>query len=213
MSTSIKNIRIPIIVNGHWQIESGQNIYINQDKITSITHLDIQTKTTIDGGGRLATPALIDCHTHLVYAGNRAHEFEMRLNGKTYQEIALAGGGIQSTVSATQNASFDELFAKTEQRLLQYLQQGVGTIEIKSGYGQNTETEIRQLQVARALAQKYPIRIITSFLGAHACPKNMTKDEFIDYLIEDSLPKVKALGLADAVDGFCENIGFFAGAN
>ncbi len=155
------------------------------------------------------TPGLIDCHTHLVYAGNRAQEFEARLNGKTYAEIAAAGGGILSTVRATRAASEAELFAQSEKRLKALMAEGVTTIEIKSGYGLDTETEIKMLRVARALGKKHAITVKTTFLGAHALPPEFTdKDAYIDYICNDMLPAIARDGLADAVDGFCETIGF-----
>ena len=160
--------------------------------------------------GRLLTPALIDCHTHLVYGGSRSTEFELRLNGASYEEIARNGGGILSTVTATRNASEDELLAQSLPRLDAFLAEGVATIEIKSGYGLDIETEIKMLRVARQLGKDRSVRVKTSFLGAHAIPPEFSgkADAYIDFVCEEVLPAVHYENLADAVDGFCENIAF-----
>src|SRR5437660_8053078 len=160
----------------------------------------------IDCAGRWITPGLIDCHTHLVFGGNRAHEFELRLQGASYEEIARAGGGIVSTVAATRASSEAELVAGALPRLDALIGEGVTTLEIKSGYGLNTETEMRQLSAARALASKRPIAIRTSFLGAHALPPeaNSDKDRYIDLVCGEMLPTVAQGGIADAVDAFME---------
>ena len=160
--------------------------------------------------GRLLTPALIDCHTHLVYGGSRSTEFELRLNGASYEEIARNGGGILSTVTATRNASEDELLAQSLPRLDAFLAEGVATIEIKSGYGLDIETEIKMLRVARQLGKERSVRVKTSFLGAHAIPPEFSgkADAYIDFVCEEVLPAVHYENLADAVDGFCENIAF-----
>ncbi|WP_300548695.1 imidazolonepropionase [Roseovarius sp.] len=158
--------------------------------------------------GRLVTPALIDCHTHIVHGGNRAREFEMRLNGASYEEIARAGGGIVSTVTATRGATEAELLESALPRVDALIAQGVGLIEIKSGYGLDTETELKMLRVARALGQKRPIRVVTSFLGAHAVPGGADADNYIDSTCLPALEAAHAEGLVDAVDGFCEGIAF-----
>ncbi len=172
---------------------------------------DYSDWTQQDLEGRLTTPGLIDCHTHLVFGGNRAQEFEMRLNGATYEEVARAGGGIVSTVTATRAASLEDLVATALPRLDAMIAEGVTTVEIKSGYGLDTETEIRMLQAARALEDARDIRVRTSFLGAHAVPKEYSgkgADAYIDEVCLPTLDKVEELGLADAVDGFCEGIAF-----
>lgn len=160
--------------------------------------------------GRLVTPALIDCHTHLVFGGNRAAEFEMRLNGASYAEVARAGGGIVSTVKATRAASGDALLADALTRADAMIAEGVATVEIKSGYGLDTETELRMLRVARRIARDRPITVRTSFLGAHAVPPGIDADAYIDDICLPTLRAAHAEGLADAVDGFCEGIAFSA---
>ena len=156
------------------------------------------------------TPGLIDCHTHLVYAGNRADEFERRLNGVSYAEIAKAGGGIVSTVRSTRSASEAELVEQSLPRLDCLLAEGVTTVEIKSGYGLDVATELKMLRAARALGEARPVSVLTSFLGAHAFPPEFKDDHagYVRLVCEEMLPAVAAQGLADAVDGFCEGIAF-----
>jgi imidazolonepropionase len=159
--------------------------------------------------GRWITPGLIDCHTHLVYAGDRAHEFELRLAGASYEDIARAGGGIISTVKATRAASEDDLVRASLLRLDRLLAEGVTTVEIKSGYGLDRETETRMLRAARRLARERNIDVVTSFLGAHALPPeaNGDKERYIDEVCA-MIPAIAREKLADAVDAFCENIAF-----
>lgn len=166
--------------------------------------------SVVDCQGRLLTPGLIDCHTHLVYAGHRANEFERRLLGESYQQIAESGGGIAATVAATRAASTESLYAESEARLLNLMREGVTTVEIKSGYGLNLDDELKMLRVARELAARQALRVRTSFLGAHALPAEFTTDaeEYIDFVCDTVLPAVAAENLADAVDGFCEQIAF-----
>ena len=158
------------------------------------------------------TPGLVDCHTHLVYAGNRAHEFEQRQGGASYADIARAGGGIAFTVNATRAAAEDELAAQSRPRLAQLAQEGVTTVEIKSGYGLDTASEAKQLRVARALAHELDVGLRTTLLAAHALPQEFAgrPDAYIDYVCGDSLPAIARAGLADAVDAYCETIGFTA---
>jgi len=163
-----------------------------------------------DCGGRLVTPALIDCHTHLVYGGNRATEFQMRLEGASYAEIAAAGGGIVSTMRATREASVEDLVAQALPRLDSLLREGVGTVEIKSGYGLSVEAEIRMLRAARALERLRPVRVKTTWLAAHALPPEYKEDRaaYIDRVVLAGLEEAHAEGLVDAVDGFCEHLAF-----
>jgi imidazolonepropionase len=162
-----------------------------------------------DAGGALITPGLIDCHTHLVYAGDRAREFELRLHGASYEEIARAGGGIASTVAATRAASEPELLAQSLPRLRALVQEGVTTIEIKSGYGLSLEHERKCLRVARSLARHAPLEVRATFLGAHALPPEFAQrpDEYIAEVLR-MLPLLQSEGLVDAVDAFCERIAF-----
>ncbi|MGP5075586.1 imidazolonepropionase [Psychrobacter celer] len=162
-----------------------------------------------DVHGNWITPGLIDCHTHIVYGGNRSNEFEARLQGASYQDIAAQGGGIVSTVSATRTASEEELFTQSEKRLLSLLREGVTSIEIKSGYGLDLDTERKMLKVARALGDKHHIHVSTTYLAAHALPPEYKDraDAYIEQVCQ-WLPILHSEGLIDAVDGFCENIAF-----
>ncbi|MBN7762299.1 imidazolonepropionase [Nitratireductor aquibiodomus] len=163
-----------------------------------------------DFGGRLATPALVDCHTHLVFGGNRAREFEMRLEGASYEEVARAGGGIVSTVSATRGQDEDALVEDALKRLDALLAEGVATVEVKSGYGLTVEDELKMLRAARRLAELRPVRIKTSYLAAHAVPAEYRgrEDAYIDAVVLPGMDAAHAEGLVDAVDGFCEGIAF-----
>ena len=171
------------------------------------TYRDQETR---DLGGRLVTPALIDCHTHVVFGGNRAVEFELRLNGASYQEVAQAGGGIVSTVTATRAASEDELLTDALIRIDAMIAEGVTFIEVKSGYGLDRETELKMLRVARRIAKVRPIEVKTSFLGAHAVPAEYAgrADAYIEDVCIPTLRVAHTEGLVDAVDGFCEGIAF-----
>jgi imidazolonepropionase len=165
---------------------------------------------TIDCDGRWITPGLVDCHTHIVYGGDRAHEFERRLAGATYDEIARAGGGIVSTMRATRSASEDQLLASAKKRVETLMRDGVTTLEIKSGYGLDTASEMKSLRVARRLGELLPLSVVTTFLGAHALPPEAKgdKDAYIADVCDRQMPAVAAAGLADAVDAFCESIAF-----
>ncbi|MBA2932837.1 imidazolonepropionase [Sphingomonas sp. CGMCC 1.13654] len=165
---------------------------------------------TIACDGRWITPGLIDCHTHLVHGGDRAHEFELRLAGASYEEIARTGGGIVSTMRTTRAASEDDLVASALPRLDALIAEGATTVEVKSGYGLEREAELKMLRAARRLGKERPVRIATTFLGAHALPPEYADDQdgYVAAVCDDMLPAVATEGLADAVDAFCEGIGF-----
>ncbi|MCD0505423.1 imidazolonepropionase [Bordetella petrii] len=165
---------------------------------------------TFDAGGQWLTPGLVDCHTHLVYAGSRAREFELRLNGASYEDISRAGGGIVSTVRATRAAGEAALADQSRPRLRALMREGVTTVEIKSGYGLERNAELAMLRAARRLGETEAVTVRTTFLGAHALPSEYAgrADAYIDAVCDDMLPAAAAAGLVDAVDAFCENIGF-----
>ena len=196
-----------LIENGAVVISAGLIQWVGPEKELPVEFNGLPEK---DLDGRLLTPALIDCHTHLVYGGSRATEFELRLEGASYEEISRSGGGILSTVTATRTATEEELFSQSLPRFDALLAEGVRTVEIKSGYGLDLETEIKMLRVARKLGQERNVRVKTTFLGVHAIPPEFTSyaDAYIDYVCKEVLPAVHADNLADAVDGFCENIAF-----
>lgn len=176
-------------------------------------NIDMQAfnaKYELDAHGKLITPGFVDCHTHLVYGGDRAKEFEFRLQGKSYQAIANEGGGIMSTVNASRSTSEDNLYNIAISRIKRLQQSGVTSLEIKSGYGLNFESEIKLLRVIQRIKQDSPLNIIATCLAAHAVPKDFsgTKDDYIQWVCEELLPEIKQLGLADAVDIFCESIAF-----
>lgn len=169
-----------------------------------------QARQVVDAGGQLITPGLVDCHTHLVFGGNRADEFDLRLNGASYEDIARAGGGIVASVRATRAASEDELLAQSLPRARALLADGVTTLEIKSGYGLALDAERRMLRVARRLGESLGLTVRTSFLGLHALPPEYRerRDEYVALVCDTMLPTLAAEGLVDAVDAFCEQIGF-----
>ena len=171
---------------------------------------EVDCKVTQSVSNRWLTPALIDCHTHLVFAGNRATEFEARLNGATYEEISAAGGGIMSTVRATRDATPEALGQASECRLLSLKKEGVATVEIKSGYGLDLDTELRLLEVGRKLALTHSMAVSTTFLGVHATPPEFAgrNKDYVRFVCDDVLPVVAERGLADAVDAYCESIAF-----
>lgn len=199
-------------------IKDGKIILLEcSEKIDSSLFLSLQTeaKNAINLKNKWLTPGLIDCHTHLIFGGSRANEFSARLAGASYEEITRNGGGINSTVSQTRNASLDELKKIAENRIKQIIAQGVTTIEIKSGYGLSLESEKKILQVAKYLENHYPITIQKTFLGAHVVPnlpgeQKITAQEYIKYLCDEVLPDLYHNQLVDAVDGFCEKIAFSA---
>ncbi|MFZ6778186.1 imidazolonepropionase [Undibacterium sp. Ji83W] len=208
------NVHLACMTDGYGEIK-GAAIAVQDGKIAwlgsqSELPAEYVAAKTHDGKGCWLTPGLIDCHTHLVYAGNRSNEFEARLNGVAYEEIARQGGGINATVRATRAASEDELLVETLPRLHAMLAEGVTTLEIKSGYGLDLETEARILRVARRIGHEFPVRVKTTFLGAHALPPEYAgrADDYIKLVCEQMLPALVAEGLVDAVDVFCEKIGF-----
>ena len=201
-----------MINRGFLAIENGQIAALGpMDKLPA-GYDNIDGGEIVDAGGKLLTPALIDCHTHIIHGGHRAVEFELRLNGASYEEVARAGGGIISTVNATRVLSEAELVAAALPRVDALLAEGVSMIEVKSGYGLDLETELRMLRAARELASKRPVRITTSFLGAHALPLEYAADPdgYIDNICIPALYEAHEQGLVDAVDGFCETIAFTA---
>lgn len=182
------------------------------DTLCPMREFDAARFTDIQNVGRggVMTPGLVDCHTHLVFGGNRADEFERRLEGASYAEIAQAGGGILSTVRATRAASEDELLAGALPRLRSLIDDGATTVEIKSGYGLTVEDELKMLRVARRLGERLPVRVTTTLLGAHALPPEFDGDSegYIDLVCDEMIPAAAAEKLADAVDVFCETIAF-----
>ena len=197
------------IRDGAIGITAGRIEWVGLRDDLSATPESLATEV-LDAERAWITPGLVDCHTHLVYGGNRAAEFEMRLNGASYEEIARAGGGIVSTVLTTRDASDNELATSASGRLKTLLSEGVTTVEIKSGYGLDLATELRMLRIARLLGGTAPVTVKTTFLGAHAVPAEFKgrADAYIDFVVNEVLPAVASAGLADAVDCFCENIGF-----
>jgi len=197
-----------IIENGSVWIEDGVIQAVGKDEeLCEKFSSRLGEAEIVDASGKLVTPGLVDPHTHLVFAGSRENEFNMRLQGATYMEIMNAGGGIYSTTRATQAASHDELFQESFGRLNQFLRHGVTTVEAKSGYGMEWETELKQLEVAKLLNEKHVIDVVSTFMGAHAVPKEYKEnpDEFVRLLVEEMIPKVAELGLADFNDVFCEH--------
>ena len=176
----------------------------------ALTPAQIEQAEVLDADGYLVTPALIDCHTHLIFGGNRAHEFEQRLQGRSYAEIAAAGGGIMHTVEATRNSDAETLFSEARNRVMDLYAQGVMTIEVKSGYGLDLENEIKMLKVAHMLARKTPVHIEPTFLGAHAIPAEYQdqRQRYVDLVCKQMIPLIAKEKLATSVDAFCESIGF-----
>ena len=196
-----------LIENAAIAIEAGKIVWVGPRADLPETYASLP-ETALEG--RLVTPALVDCHTHVVFGGDRAREFEMRLNGASYEEVARAGGGIVSTVAATRGATEAELLAQALPRVDTMIAEGVTTIEVKSGYGLTLEAELAMLRVARAIAQHRPVQIVTTYLGAHATPPEYAgrSDAYLDEVCIPTLRAAHAEGLVDAVDGFCEGIAF-----
>ncbi|CAM3896117.1 MULTISPECIES: imidazolonepropionase [Pseudoalteromonas] len=196
------------IENAALAIKDGHIAWLG--KQSELPQFDALATPIISAKGQWLTPGLIDCHTHLVFAGSRAEEFEQRLQGVSYEQIAAQGGGIASTVSATRAADHETLFVLAKDRLNALYAEGVTTVEIKSGYGLDCESEVKILEVARLLGENHPVDVKTTFLGAHALPAEYKdrSDEYIELVCNDMLTQVVAGNLADAVDVFCENVGF-----
>jgi imidazolonepropionase len=194
------------IEDGALAIEGGRIAWIG--KRAELPAMAV--RETRDGGGRWMTPGLIDCHTHLVFGGERWREFALRLEGASYEEIARAGGGIVATVAATRAASEDALFASAAKRLRPFLAEGVTTVEVKSGYGLDLEAERKMLRVARRLGRELPVDVRTTFLGAHALPPEYKgrQSAYVDLVADTMIPPLAREGLVDAVDAFCEGIAF-----
>ncbi len=179
-----------------------------RDGVFSAIGGDVEAARTVDLEGRVVLPGLIDCHTHLVYAGDRADEHALRLAGASYEEISRSGGGIAATVDAVRRASEEELVDAALPRALALVGEGVTTLEIKSGYGLDTDNELKMLRAIRALGERLPIRVSATFLGAHAVPPGSNREGYLRQVLEEMLPAVAAQGLADAVDIFVESIAF-----
>ena len=204
--------------NGEYGLIDDGAVAVTGERISWLGPMDdlpvdarLETPEVVDAGRRCITPGLIDCHTHLVFGGNRAREFELRLKGASYEELQLAGGGILSTVNATRNASVNELLDAAKKRAEALKREGATTLEIKSGYGLDTETELKMLRVARLLGEDDPqLDVKTTFLGAHALPPDYASDRtaYIRLVADKMLSQVYLQNLADAVDGFCETIAF-----
>ena len=208
----LTNATLATMTGGYGLIEQGA-VVISGDRIAwagPMAALPASAEPRIDLGGRLVTPGLIDCHTHVVFGGTRAAEFELRLQGASYEQIARAGGGINATVGLTRAASEDSLLAQALPRVDQMLAEGVTCIEVKSGYGLDVETELRMLRVARRIATARRVQVRTTFLGAHAIPAEYARraDDYITEQVIPALHHAHAQGLVDAVDGFCEGIAF-----
>jgi imidazolonepropionase len=206
----LTNLTLATMTGGYGLIPDGAILVEGSHVAWAGPRAEAPQLPSIDCAGRLVTPGLIDCHTHLVHGGSRANEFEMRLNGVSYAEIAVTGGGIASTVRATRTATEEELLASALRRLDSLLAEGVTTIEVKSGYGLDVETELKMLRVARRLGAERPVDVKTSFLGAHALPQESKekREEYLDLVCNQSLPAAFSENLVDAVDAFCEGIAF-----
>jgi imidazolonepropionase len=211
----LRNVRIASCSDDACAVSPPSYVAVHDGLIAQIGalhELPLATSARIehDAGGALLTPGLIDCHTHLVHAGDRAREFELRLQGASYEEISRAGGGIRSTVRLTRQANEADLLAQSSRRLRSLMRHGVTTVEIKSGYGLSLEAELKCLRVARALGRRFPMDVRTTLLAAHAVPEEFDgrADDYIAEIVQRIVPAAARAGLADAVDAFCEGIGF-----
>lgn len=209
IATMMPGVGYGLLENAALAVKNGKVAWIGS---MSDLHAKPETLalTVRDVQGKCITPGFVDCHTHLVYAGNRCHEYAMRLSGASYEAIAKAGGGIRSTVLATRAASEEELLEQSLKRARALMQSGVTTLEIKSGYGLDLETEIKILRVAKKIAEILPLHVVTSFLGAHAVPLEYQgkTDAYVDLVCDQMIPVIAEERLADNVDVFCETIGF-----
>jgi len=200
--------------NNRLKILENYFLAVINKKITKIDSMKslkkINAKKIINVENNYITPSLIDCHTHLVYSGNRANEFEMRLNGASYEEIAKSGGGINASIKGVRESLFEELYECSSKRLKALLKEGVTTVEIKTGYGLNTQSELKILEVAKKLEENFPVKIEKTFLGAHAVPNEYKNDKnlYINYVCDEMMPKIKEQGIASAVDVYCEHLAF-----
>jgi imidazolonepropionase len=211
----ITDVRIVSCTDDACPVSPSSFVAVKAGRVEAVGPMDrlpatLAAASECDGQGALLTPGLVDCHTHLVYAGDRAREFELRLQGASYEEIARAGGGIRSTVRLTREADPTSLFEQSAKRLQSLMRHGVTTVEIKSGYGLSLEHELKCLQVARHFGERFPINVRTSLLAAHALPPEFEgrAEEYVDEIVHRVIPEAARSGLADAVDAFCETIGF-----
>lgn len=203
------------VFDGHQTLPEPMAVVVADGRIVQLTPMTAFDASDLEhyqdmGSGGVMTPGLVDCHTHLVFGGSRADEYEARLEGVSYEEIARRGGGILSTVNATRSATEDELYAAAKPRLEALIADGVTTVEIKSGYGLDVDNELKMLRVARRLGENLPVRVMTTLLGAHALPPEYrdNSDGYIDLVCDEMIPRAASEGLADAVDVFCEKIAF-----
>jgi len=211
----IRNVRVATCVDDACSVSPPAFVTVSKGFIAGMGPIDtldpsIRVHDELDGEGALLTPGLIDCHTHLVYAGDRAEEFDMRERGVSYEEIARAGGGILSTVDHTREANPMDLLKQSGRRVHAMMQHGVTTVEIKSGYGLSMKSELKSLRTARQLGTSYPINVRTTLLAAHAVPPEFTgrADDYVAHIVEHIIPEAARLNLADAVDAFCERVAF-----
>ncbi|RZA28176.1 MAG: imidazolonepropionase, partial [Lysobacteraceae bacterium] len=207
----LTNVHLATMVDGYGELPDAA-LAVKDGRITWLGPRAEAPKAAAehDCGGAWMTPGLVDCHTHIVHAGNRSNEWEARLNGASYEDIARQGGGIMSTVRATRAADADALLAQSLPRVARLLSEGVTTLEIKSGYGLALEAEATMLRAARMVAERLPVRVVTTFLGAHALPPEFAgrADDYVSEVCERMLPQLAHEGLVDSVDAFCERIGF-----